>query len=352
MAGFFRRLWNKITGKKDTVEQIQQKNEENRILKQDTNQEKFDAGLKKTSSALESGINELVKKYKKIDDDLYDSLEELLISYDIGSVATYKILDAIKEEVVYQNVTDVNLIKEIFLDKMFIYYINNSIIDTDINLKNDRTNVVLVVGVNGVGKTTTIAKITNKFVKENKKVLLVAADTFRAGAVEQLKVWAERLGVDIVLPQSANQDPASVIYQGVQKGYEEKYDLVICDTSGRLQNKTNLMNELKKIYQIIAKFDETAPHETLLVLDATTGQSGLNQAKAFSEVANITGIVLTKMDSTSKGGIIFAIKDMFNIPVKFIGLGETLDDLEVFDLQTFVDGMLTNFDALLTEDDK
>lgn len=352
MAGFFKRLWNKLRGKKDTTaEEIKKINEENRILKKEDNQEKFDIGLKKTSSALETGINELVKKYKKIDEELYESLEELLISYDIGSTATDKILEAIKEEVIYQNVTNPELIKEIFLDKMFIYYINNSIIDTDINLRQDRTNVVLIVGVNGVGKTTSIAKLANKFIKENKKVLLVAADTFRAGAVEQLKVWADRLGVDIVLPQQPNQEPASVIYQGVQRGYEQKYDLIICDTSGRLQNKTNLMNELKKIYQIIGKWDSEAPHETLLVLDATTGQSGLNQAKAFSEVSKITGIILTKMDSTSKGGIIFAIKDMFNIPVKFIGLGESLDDLEIFDLQTFMSGMLKSFDDAIIDNE-
>ncbi|MDE6289652.1 MAG: signal recognition particle-docking protein FtsY, partial [Ureaplasma sp.] len=191
---------------------------------------------------------------------------------------------------------------------------------------------------------TSIAKITNSFVKQGKKVLLVAGDTFRAGAVEQLKVWAEKLNVDIVYSDKEGQDPASLIYTGVKKGYDEKYDLVICDTSGRLQNKVNLMNELKKIVNVIHKFDETAPHETLLVLDATTGQSGLNQAKSFNEVSNVSGIILTKMDSTSKGGIIFAIKDIFNTPVKFIGLGEFIDDLEPFDLQKFIDGMAAEFD--------
>ena len=241
---------------------------------------------------------------------------------------------------IYQKVNDPDLIKSIIIDKIFIYYIQDTEINTAINLKENQTNVVLVVGVNGVGKTTSIAKITKKFIDENKKVLLVAGDTFRAGAVEQLKVWAQRLGVDIELPNKEGQDPASVIYAGVKKGYEQKYDLVICDTSGRLQNKINLMNELKKIHDVIHKFDEYAPHETLLVLDATQGQSGINQAKAFNEVTKISGIILTKMDSTSRGGIVLAIKDAFNIPVKLIGLGEKLEDLSVFDLEMYVDSIV------------
>lgn len=349
MASFFKKLFSKSKKKDDIVEKVIEKNEDNRVFKLEDNQEKFDAGLKKSSSILDESINSLLIKYSSVNDELFESLEEVLISYDVGYGASQKIINAVKDEVSIQNIKDVSLIKQIFIDKMFIYYINNSNITTDINLKSDRTNVVLVVGVNGVGKTTSIAKITNKFVKQNKKVLLVAGDTFRAGAVEQLKVWAERLNVDIVLPEKENQDPASLIYKGVEKGYNEKYDLVICDTSGRLQNKVNLMNELKKIYSVIHKFDESAPHETLLVLDATTGQSGLNQAKAFDEVAKITGIVLAKMDSTSRGGIIFAIKDLFQIPVKFIGLGEGIEDLEAFDLQKFIDGMGQSFDKLINE---
>lgn len=349
MASFFKKLFSKSSKKTEIVKQIAKKNEENSVFKLEDNKEKFDLGLKKNSSILKEGINSLLTKYSTINEELFESLEELLISYDVGYGATQKIIDAVKDEILMQNIKETKLIKQIFIDKMFIYYINNSIISTDINLKNDRTNVVLVVGVNGVGKTTSIAKITNKFVNQNKKVLLVAGDTFRAGAVEQLKIWSSRLGVDIVLPEKPNQDPASLIYKGVEKGYNEKYDLVICDTSGRLQNKVNLMNELKKIYNVIHKFDQNAPHETLLVLDATTGQSGLNQAKAFHEVSNITGIILAKMDSTSRGGIIFAIKDLFDIPVKFIGLGEGIDDLEPFDLQKFIDGMGQSFDEFTNE---
>ena len=350
--GFFKKIsekFHKKSSSEKTVEQISQKNDENRVFKAANNQDKFDSGLRKSSSGLNEAIASLITDYKEIDEELYESLEELLIGYDVGYVATMKIVDAVRDEVNYRNVSDPKLIKEILVDKMFTYYIQDTNISTNIELYDDKTNVVLVVGVNGVGKTTSIAKITKYFVDQKKKVLLVAGDTFRAGAVEQLKVWAERLGVDIVIPDKAGQETASVIYKGVQKGYAEKYDLVICDTSGRLQNKINLMNELKKIYDVIHKFDETAPHETLLVLDATTGQSGLSQAKAFNEATKLTGIVLTKMDSTSKGGIVLAIKDAFNVPVKFIGLGESIDDLKPFDLEQFVDGMVASFDNLITE---
>ncbi|AAF30547.1 signal recognition particle-docking protein FtsY [Ureaplasma parvum] len=342
--GFFKKIFNKILGKKDTEQisqEISQKNEENRILKlEDNSINKFNEGLRKSSSALTDAINELAVKYIDIDERWYEHLEEVLISYDVGYVATNKIIESIRNEMIYQKVNDPDLIKSIIIDKIFIYYIQDTEINTAINLKENQTNVVLVVGVNGVGKTTSIAKITKKFIDENKKVLLVAGDTFRAGAVEQLKVWAQRLGVDIELPNKEGQDPASVIYAGVKKGYEQKYDLVICDTSGRLQNKINLMNELKKIHDVIHKFDEYAPHETLLVLDATQGQSGINQAKAFNEVTKISGIILTKMDSTSRGGIVLAIKDAFNIPVKLIGLGEKLEDLSVFDLEMYVDSIV------------
>lgn len=349
--GFFKKIFNKFTNKNDdTVEKISQKNEENRIFKVSDNQKKFDEGLRKSSSTLNDAIVELFTKHEKINFEFYESLEEMLIMYDVGYVATTKIVKAIEEEVNYRHVKDPKLIKQILIDKIFTYYIQDTDINTNINLYNDKTNVVLVVGVNGVGKTTSIAKITKYFVDQNKKVLLVAGDTFRAGAVEQLKIWSERLGVDIVVPNKVGQETASVIYEGVKKGYEEKYDLVICDTSGRLQNKVNLMNELKKINDIIKRYDPSAPHETLLVLDATTGQSGLSQAQAFNEVTKLTGIVLAKMDSTSKGGIVLAIKDMFNLPVKFIGLGEQLEDLKPFDLEQFVDAMVVGFDkAIINE---
>ncbi len=336
---FFKNLIDKIQKKKDTAKAVKEKNIENRIIKVENKQKAFDKGLHKSSTSLSQAINNLASDFKEVDETLFENLEEMLISYDVGYTATTKIIDAVRAEIQFQKVKNVKLIKSIIVDKIFVYYIQDTNINTNINLENDRTNVVLVVGVNGVGKTTSIAKIAKKFVDENKRVLLVAGDTFRAGAVEQLKVWATRLKVDIIIPDKPGQEPASVIYKGIQKAYQDNYDLVICDTSGRLQNKVNLMNELKKIHDIIHKFDKMAPHETLLVLDATTGQSGLNQAKAFKEATNVTGIVLAKMDSTSKGGIVLAIKDFFDIPVKFIGLGEQLDDLAPFDLEQFVIGI-------------
>ncbi|WP_040538331.1 signal recognition particle-docking protein FtsY [Malacoplasma iowae] len=334
---------DKIKGKKTLSEKIEEKNIENKaevyVKQESVSQKKFDDGLKKSSSNLSQAIAEISKKYKEVDESLYESIEELLISYDVGVTATMKIVDAIRDEINFQNVKDPKLIKEIIVDKIFTYYIQDTNVNTFLNVKNDRTNVILVTGVNGVGKTTSIAKIANKFKKEKKKILLVAGDTFRAGAVEQLNVWSQKIGTDIVLPDKPNQDPASVIYMGLKKGYEEKYDLIICDTSGRLQNKVNLMNELKKIHQVIHKFDNSAPHEVLLVLDATTGQSGIIQAKAFKEITDVTGIILAKMDSTSKGGIILSIKDNFDIPVKYIGLGEKLEDLSPFDLEKFIIGI-------------
>ncbi len=339
---FFSKLKEKITSKKKQKE-IAEKLDENRVYKKEDNQKEFDESLKKSSSGLNNLVNTIVANHTKIDESLFEDLLEQFILYDVGYLASEKIVNAIKEEVKLQNITDINLIGSIIVDKLLIYYIQDTDISTNINLVDGRTNVVLVVGVNGVGKTTSIAKIAYKFKSLNKKVLLVAGDTFRAGAVDQLKKWAEKLEVDIITPQKTEQDPAAVIYNGVEKGYREKYDLIICDTSGRLQNKVNLMNELGKIHKVINKFDTTAPHETLLILDATTGQSGLNQAKAFKEVTNLTGIILTKMDSSSKGGIILAVKDLFNIPVKFIGLGEKMTDLKPFDLEAFVNSMANDF---------
>lgn len=335
--------WKSKLSEKKKQKKLEKEVDSNRIYKKEDNQKKFDESLKKSSNILSSLVSDIVSSHTVINEELFENLQEQLILYDIGYLASEKIVNSIKEEIKLQNITDVKLIASIIVDKLLIYYIQDSDIDTDINLSNDRTNVVLVVGVNGVGKTTSIGKIAYKFKTLNKKVLLVAADTFRAGAVEQLKKWADDLKVDIIIPKKDGQDPASVIFEGLEKGYKEKYDLIICDTSGRLQNKMNLMNELNKIKNVINKFDETAPHETLLILDATTGQSGLNQAKAFNEVTDITGIILTKMDSSSKGGIVLAIKDLFNIPVKFIGLGEKVTDLQPFDLESYINSIAMEF---------
>lgn len=337
------KLWNKIKNlfskKSKVTKQVQQKNKEQT---EHIKQEKFDKGLHKSSDHLNESINNLVKNFHHVDEQTIDAIEEAILSFDVGPASTQKILDAIVEEIKYQNVSNPELIKEIIIDKLFTYYIQNTDINTDINISKNRFNVVLVTGANGVGKTTSIAKMAYRYKQEGYNVSLVAGDTFRAGAVEQLKIWADRIGVPIFIPDKPNQDPASVIYKGLTHAKENNINLVICDTSGRLQNKVNLMKELKKIDNIIKRFDSSQPCESLLVIDATTGQSGISQAKAFNEVAKITGIILTKMDSTSKGGIILSIKDAFNLPVKLIGLGEKLDDLQEFDLQEFIKSLTNN----------
>ena len=230
-------------------------------------------------------------------------------------------------------------INELLIDKMFVSYAQQgSDIVNEINFQKDGPTVVLVVGVNGVGKTTTIAKLAYRYSKQNKKVLLVAGDTFRAGATEQLTVWANRLGLQIVTGKE-NQDPSSVVYDGIKKAKAENIDLVICDTAGRLQNKLNLMNELSKMKRVIAKEIPSAPHEVFLIIDANTGQNGVIQAKAFKECTDLTGVIITKMDGTSKGGIILAIRDEIGVPVRFIGLGEKMEDLEEFDLDQYLYGL-------------
>ncbi|GHU30759.1 signal recognition particle receptor FtsY [Bacilli bacterium] len=339
--GFFSKLKGLFKRKPDVGKQIAEVNQENEVIEQ----KKFDEGLKKSASALNQSINNIAKKYRRLDDELIESIEEALISFDIGTSSTKKILEAIVEEIKYQNVTDPDLIKQIIVDKLFIYYIQDTNTNTDMNIIPNKFNVILVTGVNGVGKTTSIAKIAHKYKKAGYKVCLIAADTFRAGAVAQLDVWAQRIGIPIFKPQKDGQDPASVVYGGLDYAKKNGIDLVICDTSGRLQNKVNLMNELKKIDTIIKKFDSSQPTESLLVIDATTGQSGVNQAVAFNEVTKLTGIILTKIDSTSKGGIILPIKDAFNLPVKFIGLGESLDDLKPFDLEMFIHGLTLSLDV-------
>ena len=303
---------------------------------------KYVAGLSKSGTNLTQKIIELQSASKVLDEDFFEQLEEILIMSDISVNMVYLIMDEIRKEVKKENLSDPKLIAEIIADKMFTIYANQSIVNTKLNLDHEGLNVCLVVGVNGSGKTTSIAKIANKLVNENKKVLLAAADTFRAGAVEQLKVWAKRLNIDIVAPDKEGADPASVVYKAFEKTQTEQYDVLIVDTAGRLQNKVNLMNELAKINKIIAKFVANAPHESLLVLDATTGQNGILQAEAFKEVTPLSGIVLTKMDGTSNGGIILSIKDKLDLDVKLIGLGEKLDDLQEFDLDAYIYGLMKN----------
>ena len=256
---------------------------------------------------------------------------------DIGINTVMEFIDRLRDRVRHENITDPSELKEIIVDELFIIYVNDEVLSNKINFNENGPTVILFVGVNGVGKTTTIGKLANKFKDDGKKVLLVGADTFRAGAVEQLKEWSTKIGVGFFGKE--NSDPASVVFDGLVKSKEEEYDIVLVDTAGRLQNKVNLMKELEKINKVIDNQIEGGATETLLVVDATTGQNGISQAKAFKEITNITGIVLTKLDGTAKGGIVLAIKESVGIPVKYIGLGETKDDLQVFDIEKYIYGL-------------
>lgn len=301
--------------------------------------EKYVAGLDKSSAGLSDKINQLAARYRTIDEDYFEELENILIMSDVGVNMVMKIVDEIKKEVRIENITDPKKINDIIIDKMFVIYANDSYMTTDIHYNENGLTVILMVGVNGAGKTTTIAKLAHRMKNEDhKKVVLAAGDTFRAGAIDQLAVWAERLGVDIVKGKEGG-DPSAVVFDAINQAKAIKADVLICDTAGRLQNKVNLMNELEKTNRVITREIPDGPHETLLVIDATTGQNGVSQAVEFSKITNITGIVLTKMDGTAKGGIVLSIKDQLNIPVKFIGLGEGIEDLQEFDLEQYIYGL-------------
>ena len=301
--------------------------------------EKYVAGLDKSRKNFTDRLKALTSRYNKVNDAYFEDVEEILIEADVGVKLTYDIIEATRSEAMLQNVDTPSEINEILVDKMFVSYASTGDdIVTEIQFKDNGPTVLLVVGVNGVGKTTTIAKLAHRYIKKGKKVLLVAGDTFRAGATEQLTVWANRLGCDIVVGKE-NQDPASVCYDGMFKGKRDNVDLIICDTAGRLQNKVNLMNELAKMKRVISKEVEGAPHDVFLIIDATTGQNGVLQAKAFKECTTLSGVVITKMDGTSKGGIILSIRDELGVPVRFIGLGEKMEDLEEFDLDQYLYGL-------------
>ena len=298
---------------------------------------KYDKGLEKSRREFVSQLSNLSKKYKNIDDNYFEELEDILIMADIGVDTVVKFVNLLKNRVKTERITDANSLKEVIIDELFIMYVGNNILDSKIHYNEDGPTVILFVGVNGVGKTTTIAKLAHQLSREGKKVLLVAGDTFRAGAIEQLEEWGNRLDVPVV--SSSSKDPSSVMYDGLEKASSDDYDVVLIDTAGRLQNKDNLMKELEKINRVIKKIIPSAPHETLLVIDATTGQNGISQAKSFKEITDITGVVLTKLDGTAKGGIVLAIKNSVNIPVKYVGLGEGVDDIEVFDIEKYIYGL-------------
>ena len=322
--GLFDKLKNIITRKEVEV-------------KKDETVKKYDEGLEKSRNEFVSKLSMLGIKYIKINDEYFDELENILIMADIGVNTVMDFMDKLKKRVKSENITDTKYLNEVIVDELFIIYVNNESITDKINMAEDGPTVILMVGVNGVGKTTTIAKLAYKYKNEGKKVMLVAGDTFRAGAVEQLKIWADR--TDTLFYGKENIDPAGVIFDGLTKAKEENADIVLIDTAGRLHNKVNLMKELEKINKVIGKIIPDAPHETLLVIDATTGQNGIMQAKAFKEITNITGIVLTKLDGTAKGGIVLAIKEEVNIPVKFVGLGEKMTDLIAFDIENYIYGL-------------
>ncbi len=292
--------------------------------------DKLKSGLAKTKAALADGINNIFKNFRSVDEDLMDELEELLITSDLGVDTTMEILDTLRDRIKTENIKDPDEVKKV------LYGILREMIGDGEPVKTgDGMTVILVIGVNGVGKTTSIAKIANVMKKSGRHVLLCAADTFRAAAADQLRVRAERVGVDITA-QSEGSDPAAVVFDAANAAKKRGVDVLIIDTAGRLHNKKNLMNELEKINRVVDRELPDSVRETLLVLDATTGQNAVVQAKEFKNAAPISGLVLTKLDGTAKGGIVISIKKELDIPVKFIGVGEKVDDLEVFDADEFV----------------
>ena len=347
--GLFSKIKNIFSKQEEKIEEIK---EENKNIEDISSNEvedieeirettKYVSGLTKTRDNFVNKLSILGIKYTKINDDFYDELEEILITADVGVNTVMDFIDRLKKRVKSENITDFEYLKEVIVDELFMIYVKDSVLSSKLNIKDGETNVILFVGVNGVGKTTSIAKIANRYKKENKKIMLIAGDTFRAGAVNQLKEWADRLNVSFF--GDDRTDPSAVIYDGLKKAKEEKYDLVLVDTAGRLQNKANLMKELEKMNRVINDILPGNPKETLLVIDATTGQNGVVQAKSFKEITDITGIVLTKLDGTAKGGIVLAIRELVDIPVKFVGLGEKETDLIPFDIEKYIYGLFKEF---------
>ncbi|WP_099363036.1 signal recognition particle-docking protein FtsY [Fredinandcohnia onubensis] len=320
---FFKKLKDKISNQADSVT------------------EKFKDGLSKTRNSFSERVNDLVARYRKVDEDFFEELEEILIAADVGVSTVMELIDELKMEVKRRNIQDTKDVQSVISEKLVEIYQGNEEQSPKLNIQEEGLTVILVVGVNGVGKTTSIGKIANRLKNEGKTVLLAAGDTFRAGAIQQLEVWGDRVGVDVI-KQSEGSDPAAVMYDAVQAAKSRNVDVLICDTAGRLQNKVNLMKELEKVKRVIERELPGAPHEVLLVLDATTGQNALTQAKTFSAATDVTGIVLTKLDGTAKGGIVLAIRNELNIPVKLIGLGEKVDDLQEFDAKNYVYGLFAD----------
>lgn len=320
---------NELEVEKETVKSGDQQEDDVKI---------YEKGLTKSREGFVSRLASLTGKYTVIDEEYFEELEEILIMADIGVNTVMEFMDRLRDRVRHEKILRPFELMEVIVDELFIIYVDDEVLSSKIQYNEDGPTVLLFVGVNGVGKTTTIAKLAHIMKGEGKKVLLVGADTFRAGAVRQLNEWAERLDVSFY-GKEEGADPASVVYDGVRQAVDEDYDVVLVDTAGRLQNKVNLMKELEKMNRVITSIIPSAPHETLLVIDATTGQNGISQAKSFQEITDITGIVLTKLDGTAKGGIVLAIKEEIGIPVKYIGLGEREEDLQVFDIEKYIYGL-------------
>ncbi|QFF98507.1 signal recognition particle-docking protein FtsY [Psychrobacillus glaciei] len=323
---FFKKFKEKMLGTKEEIEETVSI----------TN--KFKEGLAKTRNQFTSKVNDLVAKYRRVDEDFFEELEEILLQADVGFETVSELMDSLRFEVQRKNIKDTASIQSVISEKLVEIYEAGEDNVTELQLEDDGLSVILFVGVNGVGKTTTIGKLAHRLKSEGKKVMLAAGDTFRAGAIEQLQVWGDRVGVEVI-KQAEGSDPAAVMYDAIRAAKTRNADVLICDTAGRLQNKVNLMNELEKIHRVISREIPNAPHEVLLALDATTGQNALVQAQTFKEATNVTGIVLTKLDGTAKGGIVLAIRTKLHIPVKFVGLGEQMDDLQPFDSEKYVYGL-------------
>ncbi len=323
--------------KEETEESTDVNDDEN--IDEESTAAKYDQGLEKSRTGFGARLNRFLANFRHVDEDFFDDLEDLLIESDVGYDMAMKLSDELREEVKLQNAKSKQDVSNVIIEKMVeLYDEAGKDENSELNFAKEGPTVIMFVGVNGAGKTTTIGKMAALFKSQGKKVLLAAADTFRAGATEQLDVWAKRDGVDIVTGPE-NGDPAAVVFDAVQKAKKEDYDILFVDTAGRLQNKVNLMKELAKMKRILTREIPDAPHEVLLVLDATTGQNALNQAKLFKESTDVTGIVLTKLDGTARGGIVLAIRNELHLPVKYVGLGEKVNDLQKFDASEFVYGL-------------
>lgn len=304
----------------------------------ETEEEKYNRSLKKTRTGFSARLNAFLANFRRVDEDFFEELEEMLILSDVGVNVATQLTEDLRYEAKLENAKKSDDLKRVIIEKLVEIYEKDGVFNEKINFQDDLT-VMLFVGVNGVGKTTSIGKLAYKYKNEGKKVMLVAADTFRAGAVAQLAEWGRRVGVPVVTgPEKA--DPASVVFDGMERAVAENVDVLLIDTAGRLQNKDNLMAELEKIGRIIKRVVPDAPHETLLALDASTGQNALSQAKEFSKITPLTGLILTKIDGTAKGGVVLAIRQELDIPVKFIGFGEKIDDIGEFDSEDFIRGLL------------